>query len=185
MKTKHLAVAVIVLALAVSANVFGDSLTLTGTALPVLGISGATLSFTDSNYEGNWRWGGGGMLTITDASGTLLTDSFASADVVDLSGTSFQVSFGALSSGGSFVLDLYDPALPQVGEAFTSTNEGGALVSGGNAWAIGSGGTVSASGDPVSASEPWNLPMSLVFFGIVAGMFGVLVRARVLRFAHA
>jgi hypothetical protein len=219
MKTKHLAVAVIVLALAVSANVFGDSLTLTGTGIQVtsvngLSISGGSLSFSDTSYSGGWTWGNGGSGTLSltgsvetasgTITGTLLSDDFTSATVVDLSGTSIQVTLGAIQgtlngtlasdlgvnnvfSNGGLVLALFDPAQPQVGQAFTSTNEGGLVSAGGTLWSIGGGGSVSASdpGGTVSASEPWNLPMSLVFFGIVAGMFGVLVRARVLRFAHA
>jgi hypothetical protein len=178
MKTKHLAVAVIVLALAVSANVFGDSLTLSGTA-QVLG--GGTLSFSDSAWNGGWSWGGG-TLTLTDGS-TTLNDSITSASVLN-SGT-FQVNIAVTGAGGLLNLTLSpDSGLPEVGEAFTSNVDAGSLDDG-SIWYFDSG-SVSAS-DPgtVSASEPWNLPMSLVFFGIVAAMFGVLVRARVLRFAHA
>jgi hypothetical protein len=181
MKTKYLAVAVIALVMAASANVFGDSLVLTGTGLDVTSASGSgILSFSDSNYEGGWSWGNGGSITIADGS-TTISDEIESASV-DPAGT-FQVTVASTADGGLLVLSLLNPSLSQIDEAFTSPVNGGDFDDGGIDWIIGGGGTVSAS-DPgtVSASEPWNLQMSLVFFGIVAGLFGALIRKNVLRF---
>lgn len=207
MKTKHLALAVTVITMAVCGNAFGDSLTLSGSSLQVtsvngVSIAGGSLSFSDPTYSGNWQWGSGGSLNLTGtvsaagASGTLLSDDFQNATVVDLSGTSYQVTFGAISgtldsalatyldvgdsfTGGALVLTLYDPALPAVGTAFTAANLGGTISGGGTSWAIAPGGTVAAA-DPVSMDEHWSLPMSLVFYGIMAVLFWALARAKIL-----
>jgi len=209
MKIKHLALAVVIVAMAVSGKAFGDSLTLSGSSLQVtsvdgISITGGSLSFTDPTYLGNWQWGSGGSLSLAGAvsaaglgsSVTLLSDDFQSAVVVDVSGTSYQVTFGAISgnfnsalanflhvsdsfTNGALVLVLSDPARPQVGSAFTATNVSGGIVAGGTSWAIGSGGTVSAA-DPPAADEPWSLPISLVFYGMMVAFFWALVRAKIL-----
>jgi hypothetical protein len=207
MKVKHLALAVTAITMAVSGNAFGSSLTLSASSLQVTSvdgyaITGGSLSFSDPNYSGNWQWGGGGTLDLTGtvsaagASGTLLSDDFESAAVVDLSGTSLQLTFGAISgtfsstlasflhvsdtfTDGALVLVLSDPELPPVGDAFTASDLSGGILAGGTTWTIGSGGTVSAA-DPVAMDEPWSLPTSLVFYGMMVVFFWALCRAKIL-----
>jgi hypothetical protein len=208
MKAKHLALAITAITMAVSGNAFGSSLTLSASSLQVTSvdgysITGGSLSFSDPNYSGNWQWGSGGTLNLTGTvsgltgvSGTLLSDDFQSASVVDLSGTSLQLTFGAISgtfnstlardlgvsdtfSNGELVLVLSDPALPAVGSAFSATDSSGGILAGGTTWTIGSGGTVSAA-NPVSMDEPWSLPTSLVFYGMMVVFFWALCRAKIL-----
>ncbi len=197
--------------MAVSGNAFGSSLTLSGSSLQVTSVDGisvaaGSLSFSDPTYSGNWVWGTGGTLNltgtvagVTGASGTLLSDDFQNAVVVDVSGTSYQVTFGAISgtfnsalasflhvsdtfTNGALVLVLSDPSRPQVGNAFTASNLSGGIQAGGTSWVIGSGGTVSATDPPgtPAADEPWSLPISLVFYGMMAAFFWALVRAKIL-----
>jgi hypothetical protein len=183
MKTKGLAIAVVLIFVAGCSNVFGNSLILSGTA-GVLG--GGTLSFSDSAWDGACGvdaecWGGGGSLTITGGSKTL-TDSINAAAVS--TGGTLQLSIAVTGAGGLLTLILSpDGGPPQIGEAFTSNVDTGSLYDGGASWYFDSG-TVSASDPTTSASEPWDLQMSLVFFGIVAGIFGVLIRTKVLHFAQ-
>ncbi|HXJ95437.1 MAG TPA: hypothetical protein VMT20_21550 [Terriglobia bacterium] len=207
MKAKHFALGVTVIAMAISGNAFGDSLTLSGSSLQVtsvngLSITGGSLSFSDPTYLGNWQWGSGGTLSLTgtvsaaSASGTLLSDDFQSATVLDISGTSYQLTFGAISgtfnsalasflgvsstfTNGALVLILSDPALPAVGAAFTASNLSGGIQAGGTGWVIGSAGTVSAAA-PTAMDEPWSLSTSLVFYGMMVVFFWALARAKIL-----
>jgi hypothetical protein len=176
---------------------FDGASTLSGSGIPVsmvvgagtplnagaqLSLSGATLSFSDSNYLGNWGWGSGGTLNVSGASGTLLSDDFQSVTVADLGGTSFQLTFGQVQGSiassvasyfgisGSFAASSLQLTLAGSGSlpysAFSSTNMGG---------------TINAQDPAVSATEHWNLAMSLIFFGLVAAIFSLLVEAKILR----
>ncbi len=169
------------------ASITGSNLSVNSVQLVDNNVAGATLnitdgllSFSDSNSTGPLSWGNGGTLSITGCitSGactnpeTLLSDDFQSVTVVPISGT-LEVTFGEVS--GIISSDVAS-AFGGIDTSFAASSFD-ITLSGSSSPYLPTYGSI----DAVAATEYWNLSTSLLFLGLIGGIFGMLTRAKVLR----
>lgn len=171
-----------------------DSITSTGNPdNPAMSITDASLSFTTGSATGLWSWGNGGTLTLSGCvdvtngcnGGDVIFDAtFASAEIVYLGPSMYQIALGSLSGdistgvaqalgvGTGFTtsalnLDIEVPGGTLSGGTFTDAQTD---PTGTNSF------TVYTQPTTVEAPEDWSIFSTLGIFAFGFAVFGVVHR---------